>query len=313
MTIIDLHCDTLTGMQHSADGNADTLNDTRQMLSLSTIPDKVQWAQFFAVFIPDEVRGSNAIDFFERHRRNFDRQMAQFHDHIAPCRSGSDMLRAFSNGKTAAFLTVENGSVFAGDLNRVALLADAGVRAVTLTWNGENEIASGHATENGFSPFGRLLVPEMERHNILIDVSHLNDRSFFELLELSAKPFLATHSNARAVTPHKRNLTDEMIAKMVRRQCLIGLNYSVYFLYTVPCSGMDALYRHIMHFFEQGAAKNLALGSDFDGTEIPDDLNSPAKIPAFYEYLLCRNISEDVIQGIFSTNAIEFFSKNLTT
>jgi len=309
--LIDLHCDTLTDCKYAA-GNPDTLDDPKRVLSLSAIPRDVHWAQFFAIFIPDEQRGRAAIDYFDQNRRNFDRQMKRFSDRVSPCRSLGDMEAAFAQSKTAAFLTVENGSALAGDLSRVRVLAEAGVCAVTLVWNGENEIGSGHSTGHGLSAFGRAVIPEMERCGILVDVSHLNDPGFEDLLEVAQKPFLATHSNARAVAGHRRNLTDEMIREMVRRGCLIGLNYFVSFLRDGgEVTSLDDLYRHIVHFLELGASKNLALGSDFDGAALPDCLNTPQKAAEAYGYLLARGIGREQADGIFYQNARRFFAENL--
>ena len=309
--LIDLHCDTLTDCKYAA-GNPDTLDDPKRVLSLSAIPRDVRWAQFFAIFIPDEQRGRAAIDYFDQNRRNFDRQMKRFSDRVSPCRSLGDMEAAFAQSKTAAFLTVENGSVLAGDLSRVRVLAEAGVCAITLVWNGENEIGSGHGTGHGLSAFGRAVIPEMERCGILVDVSHLNDPGFEDLLEVAQKPFLATHSNARAVAGHRRNLTDEMIREMVRRGCLIGLNYFVSFLRDGgEVTSLDDLYRHIVHFLELGASKNLALGSDFDGAALPDCLNTPQKAAEAYGYLLARGIGREQADGIFYQNARRFFAENL--
>ena len=309
--LIDLHCDTLTDCKYAA-GNPDTLDDPKRVLSLSAIPRDVRWAQFFAIFIPDEQRGRAAIDYFDQNRRNFDRQMKRFSDRVSPCRSLGDMEAAFAQSKTAAFLTVENGSALAGDLSRVRVLAEAGVCAVTLVWNGENEIGSGHSTGHGLSAFGRAVIPEMERCGILVDVSHLNDPGFEDLLEVAQKPFLATHSNARAVAGHRRNLTDEMIREMVRRGCLMGLNYFVSFLRDGgEVASLDDLYRHIVHFLELGASKNLALGSDFDGAALPDCLNTPQKAAEAYGYLLARGIGREQADGIFYQNARRFFAENL--
>ena len=309
--LIDLHCDTLTDCKYAA-GNPDTLDDPKRVLSLSAIPDDVHWAQFFAIFIPDEQRGRAAIDYFGQNHRNFVRQMKRFSDRVSPCRGLGDMEAAFAQSKTAAFLTVENGSALAGDLSRVRVLAEAGVCAVTLVWNGENEIGSGHSTGHGLSAFGRAVIPEMERCGILVDVSHLNDPGFEDLLEVAQKPFLATHSNARAVAGHRRNLTDEMIREMVRRGCLIGLNYFVSFLRDGgEVTSLDDLYRHIVHFLELGASKNLALGSDFDGAALPDCLNTPQKAAEAYGYLLARGIGQKQADGIFYQNARRFFAENL--
>lgn len=310
--LIDLHCDTLTDWKYTSTGNPDTLDDPGRVLSLSALPAGVHWAQFYAVFIPDEHRGQDAIDYFEFNRASFYRQMEQFANRVAPCRGCADMERAWAQGKTAAFLTIENGSALAGDLDRVRTLADQGVRAMTLVWNGENEIGSGHTTDHGLSDFGKAVIPEMERCGILADVSHLNDPGFFDLLEVAEKPFLATHSNARAVCGHKRNLTDEMIREMVRRDCLIGLNYFVKFLRDDgQVDSLDDLYRHAMYFFELGAQKNLALGSDFDGAALPECLNTPAKSAGICEYFLSRGISQELAEDVMYRNAQRFFRENL--
>ena len=183
---------------------------------------------------------------------------------------------------------------------------------MTLTWNGENELGSGNVTDRGLTDFGRAAVREMERCGILIDVSHLNDAGLADVFETAERPFLATHSNARAICAHKRNLTDDMIREMVRRDCLIGLNYFVKFLRDDgDVKSLDDLYRHAMHFFELGSRKNLALGSDFDGSVLPECLNTPVKVASFYEYLLSRGVSQEDADGVFYKNAQAFFHKNL--
>lgn len=308
--VIDLHCDTLTDMARG--GCADTLDDPAKALSLSALPRGVRWAQCFAVFIPDGLRGRDAVDFYERWRASFARQTAKFADRVLPCRGAADVERAWAAGKTAAFLTVENGSVLAGELERIALLAEQGVRAITLTWNGENELGSGHETDRGLTAFGRSAVREMERRGVLVDASHLNDRGFYDLLDTAEKPFLVTHSNARAVCAHPRNLTDDMIRELAKRECLVGLNYYVRFLRGdgAPCT-LDDLYRHATRFFELGAGRCLALGSDFDGAETPDCLASPARAAEFYGYLLSRGVSRADADGVFWANALAFLRRDL--
>lgn len=309
--LFDLHCDTLTDCHGSSGAGADTLDDPRRVLRLSNLPAGVRWAQFYAVFIPDQYRGAQAVRYYEANRDNFFRQMSRFSDRVAHCRGRGDLEAAFRSGRTAAFLTVENGSVLAGDLGRVERLAEDGVAAVTLTWNGENELGSGHQTDRGLTSFGRQAVRALERHRLLVDASHLNDAGFADLLETAERPFLATHSNARAVAGHKRNLTDGMIREMTRRQCLIGLNYYTAFLRDDgQTPTLDDLYRHIDHFLSLGAARCLALGSDFDGADLPPCLNSPAKAAGLYPYLLGRNLPESLVSGIFYQNALDFLGRN---
>lgn len=311
--LIDLHCDTLTDcLNYTNTGNPDTLDDPKRVLSLSSIPADVHWSQFFAIFVPDDEKGEKAIEYYEKNRLNFERQIKLFSDRVAKCRNAQDMEAAWAAGKTAAFLTVENGNVLAGDISRVKTIADQGVRALTIVWNGENEIGSGHTTDHGLSAFGKQAVKELEKQNIIIDVSHLNDHGFADLLEIAEKPFMATHSNTRAVCPHKRNLTDDMIREMVKCDCLIGLNYFIKFICEDGnVKGLDDLYRHVAHFAELGAMHNLSLGSDFDGATLPECLSSPTKVTEFYEYLLSRGVSQADADGIFYKNAQKFFRNNL--
>ena len=309
--LIDLHCDTLTDCIRASAPDVDTLNDPARALALSRLPRGVRWAQLFAVFLPDTLRGEDAIRFFDAACADFDRQMEKYAALAVPCRGAGDMERAWAEGKTAAFLSVENGSVLSGELSRIALLKERGVCALTLTWNGENELGSGNETAHGLTAFGRAAVRELERHGILIDVSHLNDAGLADVLDAAERPFLATHSNARAVCAHRRNLTDAQICEMARRGCLIGLNYYAPFVCGGGVRGYDDLYRHAAHFFALGAQNSLALGSDFDGALLPPCFSTPEKAAGFYEYLLARGIPQADADGIFYANARAFLRKNL--
>ena len=159
--LFDLHCDTLTcnGWPPYEDVT-ETLDTPAFQLALSKVPAGTRWVQCFAIFVPDEVRGEDAAAFFERHAASFRRQAERHRDRMVPCRSLADMEAAGKAGKCAGLLTVEGGAALAGRLERVQALCDAGVRMMTLTWNGPNELASGHDTGNGFSPFGREAVAE---------------------------------------------------------------------------------------------------------------------------------------------------------
>ena len=310
--LIDLHCDTLTDWKYTTTGNPDTLDDPSRVLSLRSIPKGVKWAQFYAIFIPDEVRGDDAIEYFEKNRANFERQMKLFGDRVSPCVNAETIRAAWDDGKTAAILAIENGSALAGRLDRVSLLAKQGVRYITLVWNGENELGSGHTTDHGLSDFGKAVVPEMEKEGILVDVSHLNDPGFEDLFRIAKKPFMASHSNARAICSHKRNLTDDMIREMVKRGCLIGLNYFVKFLEDDGnVESLDQLMKHVDHFFKLGAEKNLALGSDFDGAVLPECLNSPEKAAGLYDYFIARGLTKEQAEGIMFRNAERFLAENL--
>lgn len=308
--MIDLHCDTLTRdswEERNGTPGCGTLDDPMFHLAIRKMPPAVRWVQCFAIFVPDQVRGADAIAFFDRCRSSFYRQMEANRDRISPCRTCAEMERALDAGRFAAVLTVEGGGVLAGQLERIRVLRDAGVRMLTLTWNGPNELGSGHETENGLTPFGREAVAELERTGILVDVSHLNDRGFEDLLGTAKKPFLASHSNARAVCGHRRNLPDPFIREIAARGGLIGLNYSRDFLSNENRGSLDDLYRHVCHFLELDAGACLALGSDYDGTDIHPDLDSVEKSLSIYTYLTQHGIPENTANGILFENAWRFF------
>ena len=333
--LIDLHCDTLTALTAedrdrlaalrdpsrrdealaaltSRAPETNTLDLPGRHFSLSALPEGVRWCQCCAIFIPDDLREGEAVAYYDLHRRNFYRQMEALSCQVSPCRTAADIEAAWAAGKTAAILTVENGSALAGRLDRVGTLARDGVRMLTLTWNGENELGSGNVTDHGLSDLGREAVRELERAGILIDVSHLNDRGFDDLLKVAEKPFVASHSNARAVCGHRRNLTDEQIREMVRRGCLIGLNFYNAFLREDGCPGtLDDLWRHTAHFLELGAEGSLALGSDADGADLPPCLNSSRAFAGLYQYFLDRGLSPDQADRILWKNALRFFHKHV--
>lgn len=331
--LIDLHCDTLTALtpedapllaslrDPACRGEAvaqlterirktNTLDLPKRHFSLSAIPEGVRWCQCYAIFVPDGLSQKDAMAYYQLHQRNFARQMEALSKKVLPCRTASDIEAAWRQDKAAAILTVENGSALAGRLDRIETLARDGVRMITLTWNGENELGSGNVTDHGLSPFGREAIRELERAGIMIDVSHLNDRGFDDLLEVAEKPFAASHSNARAVCGHRRNLTDEQITEMVRRGCLIGLNFCQDFLGRRP-AGLDDLWLHVERFLALGAEHCLSLGSDADGADVPPGLDCPERFAGLYQYFLNRGLSSEAADGILWRNALEFFKQAL--
>lgn len=310
MALFDLHCDTLTrNLYPPFQAETETLDNPHFHLALGKVPPGTKWVQCFAIFVPDQVRGQEAAAFFDRYAASFHRQAELHGDRVAACGSAADVTAALDAGKCAAILTVEGGAALAGRLERVEALRRAGVRMMTLTWNGPNELASGHDTPDGFTAFGREAVAEMERQGVVADVSHLNDRGFEELLAFARKPFAASHSNARAVCGHRRNLPDEFIREMVRREGLIGLNYAKSFLSEDGRGSLDDLYRHVCHFLELGAERCLALGSDYDGTDIHPDLDSVEKSLHICGYLTAHGIPAQTAEDISFGNAWRFFQK----
>jgi membrane dipeptidase len=298
----NLHCDTLTAFG--------SLSHPDAAFSLGKLPPDTTAVQCCAIFIPDHLRGDDAIAYYERYRDLFYAECAA-HD-LAFCKTARDIAEASADGRTAVILTVEGGAVLAGDPDRIPKIKADGVSILTLVWNGENELGSGNDNPSqGLTGFGRYAVAALEDAGILIDVSHLNDRGFDDVCEAAQKPFLATHSNARAVTPHPRNLTDRQITEIISRGGLIGLNYYTEFLRTGCTATQDDVRRHVAHFLALGAEHTLALGSDFDGADVPPFLASVGQLPDLCGGLLSHGIAADTVRAIAWDNAMRFFQENL--
>ncbi len=308
-SVIDLHCDTLT--VYRGGGAVHTMDDPRSVMVLSRLPKGVHWCQCFAIFVPDGMTAEESQAYYRRFQGEFARQVEERSD-VAQCRSAADIKACWAQGKTAAILTVENGVALGGELSNIDRMARDGVRMLTITWNGENQLGSGNSTQHGLSELGRAAIPRLEQAGILLDVSHLNDPGFTQMLDVASRPFVASHSNARSVCGHPRNLADWQIREMISRRCLIGLNYCIDFLQEDGKPELEDLLRHIDHFLELGGEDWLALGSDFDGADLPEFLRGPERVVSVYDRLLERGYSRQLCDKLFCQNAMRFFEENLT-
>ncbi len=312
MNFFDFHCDTIGEcyLQNKPLYKNDLHINLQKAACFSS------YGQVFAIWIPDEKRGETAFSYYCAVRDRFQREITQNAERITQCTSGVDIENAFSTRKISAVLAVEGGAVLGGDIEKLDTLYRDGVRLMTLTWNDSNEIGNGCFAENkgGLTSLGKAVVQKMQKMNMLVDVSHLNERGFFDVAEYTDKPFLASHSNAKIVdNPYAaaRNLTDAQIRVLVSRNGLIGLNLCADFLGNNGNTGADAVLRHITHFLELGAEKTLAFGCDFDGCTVHETLNGIDRIPALFEYLLRHGIKEALLEDIFFQNGRRFLVANL--
>lgn len=306
MKLFDLHCDSITEYKKL---NSDFLCKDTQF-SLRELNKFEKLCQTMAIFIPDEYRGAAAFDYFKAHIEYLNQILAQ--QNIAEIAyRGLDIERITAEKKAALLIAIEGGAAIAGKLENIDYISSCGVRLMTLVWNGENEIASGHDTKNGFSEFGKEAVGRLEKNNIIIDVSHLNDTGFDQLCSFAEKPFIATHSNLREVCKHKRNLTRAQFEEIIRRKGLVGINLYELFLSDDGIGDRDSVYRHIYKMLELGGEDIIACGSDFDGADIHYSLNTPVKFAGMAEYLLERGIDQNTVNKIFYDNAMTFFKTNL--
>lgn len=307
MKLFDLHCDSL--IQYQSLNRGFLCGETQFSLRELHQFDKI--CQTMAIFVPDEYRGESAFEYFEKHVRYLARLLDKEEKLVALARTAQDIEKITADQKCALLLAVEGGAALAGELENLNYLEQCGVKMMTLVWNGENEIASGHNTDKGFTKFGREVVAKMEEKKMIVDVSHLNDVGFEQLCECATRPFIATHSNLRSICSHKRNLPEEYFREIVRREGIVGLNLHLPFLADDNNGDTEALFRHIYRMLELGGEDVIACGSDFDGADIHVELDTPVKFAQSAEYLLQKGISEEVVEKIYYKNAYRFFERNL--
>ncbi len=320
MKLFDLHCDTAGECKNRSVPLFN--NDLQLNICKGKILDK--WCQLYAIWIPDNLRGRAAEEYFDSAYDNLVKEINQNPCDIRLCNTLSDMREAVENGKCAAFITMEGASAAVGE-GRLESLKSKGVKLITLTWNGENELGCGAVTgeEKGLTDFGKSFLTEMERLNIIADVSHLNRRGFYEAISRDSLPIIASHSNSAEVLRRtrmpsldsgkaiRRSLDDEQIKLLIERGSLIGINYCKSFLGDKGDDGFAAVERHMRHILDLGGENVLAAGSDFDGCDINPELDSIDKVPDLHEYLIQNGFGEELLNKIFYKNAYNFFENIL--
>lgn len=310
MRYFDLHCDTMTECLEK--GKELCKNDLH--IDLERAKKTFDgYVQCYAAWIPDSLHGDAA---FRRFCEIAEKLCAEEQKNCAlleRCRAEGDLCRAETNGKFGAVLTVENGSALGGKLENIQELKKRGVRMMTLTWNGENEIGRGVRSEGviGLSDFGRQAVPELEQNGIVVDISHASPELFYDVAAIARKPFVASHSNAQKICSHPRNLTDEQFEAIRRSGGLVGLNFYEAFLNDKPeQASMQDVLRHAEYFLSLGGEDVLAVGGDLDGSTLPGDMPGIEALGSLYELFLRENYSESLVRKIFYENAVNFFKRN---
>lgn len=202
-------------------------------------------------------------------------------------------------------LSIEGGEPIT-DLRILRNLYRLGVRIIALTWNNSNHIASGADEKNelrGLTSFGRQVIDEMNRLGILIDVSHLNDKSFYDIAGRTTKPIIATHSNSRRVCAHRRNLTDNQFRIICASDGCVGINFYPKFLNDSNNAGIDDIIKHIEHFMSLGGENHIGIGADFDGVDyLPEGINGCEDTYKVFDRLLQLNYTEEQVEKISHRN-----------
>lgn len=240
------------------------------------------------------------------------REMELHGDDLYPVLTAADFSRAQAEGKVGVLLSIEDAAALGGSLAILRMFYRLGVRAVGLTWNGRNEVAEGIGAQQsggGLTTFGRAVIAEMERLGMIVDVSHITERGFWDVVDASTRPFIASHSNARTLCDHPRNLTDEQMQALAERGGVMGMNFCPPFLREGGNASIEDVVRHIEYIVDVIGPEHVGVGSDYDGiSTTPVGLEDVARLPALTDALLQRGYDEGTVAAIVGGNFRRVFS-----
>ncbi|MCI9336068.1 MAG: membrane dipeptidase [Lachnospiraceae bacterium] len=360
MKVIDMHCDTVGALfRLRGEGKAGSLRENSGHIDLLRLKESHYLLQNFAMFIPlnrCDAPWEQVCAMYGYYKEELERNQ----DILAPVLRFGDIAENEAAGRLSSLLTVEEGGVCGGEIEKLRELYRMGVRMITLTWNFPNEIGQPNfdpglrrkldeAVESwqkcdpdtpawererqaaqaacnacmhtpnvtgGLTAKGKEFVEEMERLGMIPDVSHLSDAGFMDVLEVTKKPFVASHSNARAICPNVRNLTDDMIRKLSERGGVTGLNFCADFLEEKPMGernpgSVSAAVRHARHIANVGGIDVLGLGTDFDGIPTHEELPGAQSMEKLWEALRKGGFSERELDQIFYGNVLRVYGDTL--
>lgn len=311
--VFDLHCDTLSALYKLRErGERAILAKNDLHIDAEKLAMGGYTAQVFAAFV-DTACVKDSYEAILAQIDLFDALVSETQE-LYVVRSGRDLCTARQAGAVAAILAVEDAGVIGADLSRVDELYRRGVRLMTLTWNYPNEISVPNDLVHGradaaarLTAQGVAVVRRMEQLGMAIDISHLSDGGAYDVLAHTACPVLASHSNARTVCHHVRNLTDDLLYQLGNRCGLVGLNYYDAFLVAQGVAGLEDLVQHAKHIVKVGGLDLLALGSDFDGIPASHALPDASYLPRLCDALARGGFSERQVEAITCGNATRFF------
>lgn len=327
MKVVDMHCDTISEIWEQRHKNKNiTLRKNDLHIDLEKMKVGDYWLQNFAMFVnlaSNRDPLQSVIDLIDL----FYLEIEENKNIIEVVKTYAEIERNQKNGKLSAMLTIEEGGVCKGDISVLRMLHRMGARMMTLTWNYENELAFPNQipedidpcdfhTFHGVKEKGIIFLEEMERIGMIVDVSHLSDEGFYDVYQNTRKPFVASHSNARALCGHCRNLTDDMIRKLAERGGVTGLNYYAKFLDGTGREGeqvsrVKMIAEQASHIKNIGGIACIGLGSDFDGIGGDLEMNNCSKLPLLERELRRQGFHESEIEAVFYRNVLNLYRELL--
>ena len=310
--VFDLHCDTVTELLGQDLAAATPLRSNCLHIDLERMKKYPAYAQCFAFWSTTGLplpKGMKPEDIFWREVSILQDQIDKNSDLIRQARSGADVRKNQEEGLISAIFTLEGAAGIGFDPAKLEKLHNLGFRISTLGWNENNALTGSHKTGGGLTKRGREYIKECQRLGILVDVSHISDEAFWQIIDMTEAPIVATHSNSRKVCAVSRNLTDEMFRAVCSTGGVAGFNLCADFVGEKPT--VDTACDHIFHFLElDPAGTHIAIGGDLDGiSEMPEGFSGVQDYPKLAKRLLERGLDEKTLKQIFWSNALGVIDK----
>lgn len=305
--VFDLHCDTALALLGSDVNSAGSLRKNDLHIDLERAKALPGYAQCFACFTTPQLEkwgNLSPVTVFERELATIQREIDKNKRLISISYSPREIRQNLEKGKASAILTIEGPAGFGFDAGLLQDLALIGFRMTTLSWNEQNVLTGSHLTGGGLTEQGREFVKEAQRVGMIVDVSHISDEAFWDIMDITNGPIIASHSNSRAVCDVSRNLTDDMFRAICQSGGVAGINQYSAFVGNNP--DLDTVCDHIFHWLELDPdCKHIALGGDLDGCDsLVDGFDGIQSYPALAQRLLDRGLTEDMVRNIYWNNAM---------
>ena len=309
--VFDLHCDTANELCGLGNSSCSGLKSNKVHIDLDRASKFPGYAQCFACFSTTNTE-INPVDVFEKKMMAILKEIDKHQDMIRQVFSATEIEKNRNDGMMSAILTIEGPAGFGFDPALLEDLYKIGFRVSTLGWNEKNPLTGSHMTGGGLTDEGREYVREMQRLGMIVDVSHISDEGFWDIIDIAQGPVIATHSNSRNVHNVSRNITDDMFRSICANGGVVGINLFPDFL--GENADIDTACDHIFHFLElEPECAHISLGGDLDGIDhLPAGFCGIQDYPKLSDRLLERGLTKEMVYRIFWSNALGVFQKCCT-
>ena len=305
--VFDLHCDTALALLGEDVNQAGSLASNKGHIDLNRAEKLAGYCQCFACFTTPYMEQWHHITptlVFEREIATIQREIDKNKKRISIAYTPEDVIANQEKGKMSAILTIEGPAGFGFDPELLESMFLAGFRISTLGWNESNPLTGSNQTGGGLTELGKAYVRQAQSLGILVDVSHISDEGFWDIMKITQAPVIASHSNSCALCNHSRNLTDDMFRAIRDSGGVAGINQFADFLGQKPT--LDTVCDHIFHFMElDPEGKHIALGGDLDGCEaLAEGFEGVQSYDALADRLIARGLDAATVQNIYWNNAL---------